>query len=76
MKALLLILIRGYRYLLSPFLANHCRFHPNCSSYAEQAICRFGPLRGGWMMVTRLCRCHPWHEGGMDPVPEKTGRDK
>jgi len=70
MRHLLLLLIRGYQYLLSPLLGSHCRFHPTCSSYAYQAISRFGALRGGWLALRRLGRCHPWHEGGIDPVPD------
>lgn len=71
MRRIFLLLIRGYRYLLSPFLGAHCRYHPTCSAYAETAIVRHGVIRGGSLAVKRLCRCHPWHEGGYDPVPEK-----
>jgi len=69
MKTLLLGAIRAYRYALSPWLGNQCRFYPTCSAYAEEAIGRHGALRGGWLTVRRLGRCHPWHPGGMDPVP-------
>ncbi|HEB66695.1 MAG TPA: membrane protein insertion efficiency factor YidD [Gammaproteobacteria bacterium] len=71
MRTILIAFIKAYRYLLSPFLGNNCRFHPTCSEYAETAIRRFGPLRGTWLGIRRLGRCHPWHEGGIDPVPEK-----
>lgn len=71
MRTILIAFIKAYRYLLSPFLGNNCRFHPSCSEYAETAIRRFGPLRGTWLGIRRLGRCHPWHEGGIDPVPEK-----
>jgi len=71
MRTILISIIKAYRYLLSPFLGNNCRFHPSCSEYAETAIRRFGVLRGGWMSVRRIGCCHPWHEGGIDPVPEK-----
>ncbi len=71
MRTILIAFIKAYRYLLSPFLGNHCRFHPTCSEYAETAIRRFGPLRGTWLGIRRLGRCHPWHEGGIDPVPDK-----
>ena len=71
MKTLLTILIRLYRYGFSPWLGQHCRFHPSCSCYAEQAITTHGALSGSWLALRRLCRCHPWHAGGYDPVPEK-----
>lgn len=73
MQALLLLLIKLYRYLISPWLGQHCRFHPSCSAYAMTAIERFGPLQGSYLALTRLCRCHPWHAGGYDPVPDKHG---
>jgi putative membrane protein insertion efficiency factor len=73
MRVVLLTTIRAYRFLLSPWLGQHCRFYPTCSSYALTAIERFGVLRGGWLSVLRLLRCHPWHAGGVDPVPEKSG---
>lgn len=72
MRSLLIALIRGYRYLLSPWLGASCRFHPTCSCYAITAIERFGALRGGWLALRRIGRCHPWHAGGIDPVPDKT----
>jgi putative membrane protein insertion efficiency factor len=62
-------LVRGYRYFISPLLLPACRFHPNCSAYAEQALQCHGALRGGWLAARRLCRCGPWHPGGFDPVP-------
>lgn len=71
MQKILILLIGAYRYLISPFLGNNCRFHPSCSCYAHQAIERFGAWQGSWMALRRLGRCHPWHEGGFDPVPEK-----
>lgn len=69
MQTVILGLIRLYRYCISPLLGPNCRFHPSCSSYAEEAITRFGPLRGGWLALKRIGRCHPWHVGGHDPVP-------
>jgi putative membrane protein insertion efficiency factor len=69
MSALLQALVRGYRYFLSPLLAPACRFHPSCSAYAEEALQRHGALRGGWLSARRICRCGPWHPGGVDPVP-------
>ncbi len=69
MSALLRALVRGYRYFLSPLLAPACRFHPSCSEYAEHALQEHGALRGGCLAACRLCRCGPWHPGGIDPVP-------
>ena len=62
--------IRAYRYLLSPWLGHQCRFEPSCSVYAEQALQRFGVLRGSYLAICRLLKCHPWHHGGFDPIPE------
>lgn len=70
MKRLLLALIAGYRYLISPLLGNHCRYHPSCSAYAHEAIETHGALRGVGLALRRLARCHPFHAGGYDPVPE------
>ncbi len=71
MRKVLIFLIGAYRLLISPYLGNNCRFHPSCSCYASEAIGRFGPWRGSWLALRRIARCHPWHEGGLDPVPEK-----
>lgn len=71
MRTLIILLIKAYRYLISPLLGNNCRFYPTCSSYAQEAVSRHGALRGTWLALRRLSRCHPWHEGGFDPVPEK-----
>lgn len=76
MRALLIGIIKTYRYVVSPWLGNRCRFYPSCSCYAEEAVARFGALRGGWLTVRRLARCHPFCAGGVDPVPEETGREK
>jgi uncharacterized protein len=64
--------IRAYRYVLSPMLGPTCRFYPSCSHYAEEALHQHGALRGSYLTVRRLLRCHPWHEGGYDPVPSRT----
>lgn len=69
LKRLLIGCIHVYRYLISPLLGPHCRFHPTCSVYAIEAIEQHGPLRGIWLAVRRIARCHPFHPGGYDPVP-------
>lgn len=61
--------IRAYRYLISPMLGPTCRFYPSCSCYAEEALRQHGAARGTYLTVRRLMRCHPWNEGGFDPVP-------
>ena len=66
--AVLLALLRAYRRVLSPLLPPHCRFAPSCSEYAEQAVAAYGPLRGGWLALRRLARCHPYNAGGYDPL--------
>jgi putative membrane protein insertion efficiency factor len=71
MQALLVAIITFYRYLISPWVGHHCRFEPTCSVYALTAIERFGAARGAGLAARRLAKCHPWHEGGFDPVPEK-----
>ena len=71
MRWFLIGLIKVYRFLLSPWLGGHCRFHPTCSCYAITAIERYGALRGSAMAIRRLLRCHPWHPGGIDEVPDK-----
>jgi putative membrane protein insertion efficiency factor len=72
MRTLFIALIRIYQYLLSPLFGSHCRFHPSCSNYAAEAIRIHGPWRGLWLALRRLSKCHPWHAGGFDPVPEKS----
>jgi hypothetical protein len=69
MRKLLIGLIRAYQYLISPLLGSHCRYYPSCSHYAAEAVETHGALRGSWLALRRLLRCHPWHEGGVDPVP-------
>ena len=68
MKAVLIALIRGYQLVISPMLPPACRFTPTCSTYTLEAVRRYGALRGAYMGVRRLLRCHPFHPGGYDPV--------
>jgi putative membrane protein insertion efficiency factor len=75
MQKVLVLAIQGYRYLLSPLLGSHCRFYPSCSAYALTAIRRYGAAHGTWLSVCRLARCHPWAEGGYDPVPVRDPDD-
>jgi uncharacterized protein len=67
-------LIRAYRYLVSPLLGPQCRFYPSCSVYCEEAIRAHGCIKGPWLGLRRLCKCHPFHPGGLDPVPRSGGR--
>jgi putative membrane protein insertion efficiency factor len=69
--AVLLRLLRAYQLMLSPFLGQNCRFYPTCSNYALEAIGIHGARAGFWMAVKRVCKCHPWHPGGVDLVPPK-----
>ncbi|MDO5691901.1 MAG: membrane protein insertion efficiency factor YidD [Pseudomonadota bacterium] len=73
-RALLIGLVKGYRLLLSPWLGSSCRFAPTCSLYALGALERHGALAGSYLTLARLARCHPWCEGGCDPVPEHPPR--
>jgi putative membrane protein insertion efficiency factor len=71
-RALLLLLVKLYRRILSPILPRSCRFSPSCSAYALEALERHGAARGTYLTVKRLLRCHPFHPGGLDPVPAPT----
>jgi putative membrane protein insertion efficiency factor len=75
MKTVLLALLRAYQLGISPFLGQNCRFYPSCSQYAAEAIREHGALKGGLLATGRLCKCHPWHPGGVDPVPKKRSRN-
>ncbi|NJL48245.1 MAG: membrane protein insertion efficiency factor YidD [Leptolyngbyaceae cyanobacterium SM2_5_2] len=70
LQTLLTRLIQGYRMVLSPLLPPTCRFTPTCSQYALDAIARYGAWKGSWLAIRRILRCHPFHPGGYDPVPE------
>ena len=69
MSKLLVWILRAYQVLLSPMLGQRCRFYPSCSHYAIEALRTHGAARGSYLAARRLCRCHPWNEGGLDPVP-------
>ena len=69
MKNILIVLIKGYRKFISPLFPPSCRFQPTCSQYSLEAIERFGPIKGSWLGIKRILRCHPLHPGGYDPVP-------
>jgi putative membrane protein insertion efficiency factor len=71
LKYLMIKLVRGYQLLISPFLGNNCRYTPTCSAYTLEAMEKWGPWRGLWMGIRRIGRCHPFHAGGYDPVPER-----
>ena len=75
MRLILQTLIRGYQLIISPWLGPRCRFYPSCSQYAHEALAVHGALRGSWLALRRLSRCHPWHPGGLDPVPRTPHRN-
>ena len=70
LKAVFLSLIRGYQRFLSPALGSNCIYQPTCSRYTYEAIEKHGVWRGSWLGIKRIARCHPFHEGGYDPVPD------
>jgi len=68
MKKIFIAMIRIYQWTLSPFIGQQCRFYPTCSNYGLEALQKHGAIKGTWLTVKRICRCHPWHSGGIDPV--------
>jgi putative membrane protein insertion efficiency factor len=74
MKTVLRFLLRFYQLVISPMMTPSCRFYPSCSNYALEALQVHGAGKGSWLAVKRVCRCHPWHEGGLDPVPPAEGK--
>ncbi|WP_066063240.1 membrane protein insertion efficiency factor YidD [Neobacillus soli] len=71
LKKIFLAMIRFYQVAISPLKPPTCRFYPTCSHYGFEAIQRFGAFKGGWLTIKRISKCHPFHPGGLDPVPEK-----
>lgn len=69
LSQILILFIKGYRLVVSPYLPNSCRYNPTCSQYGIDAISKHGPLKGSWLTVKRILRCHPWGGHGYDPVP-------
>jgi hypothetical protein len=69
LSQILILFIKGYRLIVSPYLPNSCRYNPTCSQYGIDAISKHGPLKGSWLTVKRILRCHPWGGHGYDPVP-------
>ncbi len=65
--------VKGYRLVISPLIGSNCRFHPTCSSYALEALDKHGAIRGGWLALKRITKCHPWGGSGIDNVPPKRG---
>lgn len=72
MRYVFIFIVRAYQVVLSPLLPAACRYHPTCSHYAIEALEKHGAIRGGWLAVKRIARCHPFRPGGFDPVPEPT----
>ncbi|KOP83851.1 membrane protein insertion efficiency factor YidD [Cytobacillus solani] len=76
LKQLMIGVIRFYQIVISPLKPPTCRFYPTCSHYGLESVKRFGALKGGWLAIKRIVKCHPFHPGGFDPVPEKSPKIK
>ncbi|MCL6573240.1 MAG: membrane protein insertion efficiency factor YidD [Bacillus sp. (in: Bacteria)] len=76
LKKAFLAIIRFYQLVISPLKPPTCRFYPTCSHYGLEAVQRFGALKGGWLTIKRILKCHPFHQGGMDPVPKKWNEEE
>ena len=76
MRFVFLAFIRVYQLAISPLLPRACRFYPSCSQYAREAIEKHGAVRGVWFTARRISRCHPWHPGGVDLVPDRVSRSE
>lgn len=69
MRVILLWLVRFYQYAISPMIPPRCRYSPTCSQYTVEALQKYGAIKGSWLAIRRICRCHPWGGSGHDPVP-------
>ncbi|MFE8698159.1 membrane protein insertion efficiency factor YidD [Cytobacillus sp. FJAT-53684] len=76
LKKIMIGFIRFYQIVISPLKPPTCRFYPTCSHYGLESVKRFGAIKGGWLAVKRILKCHPFHPGGFDPVPEKSPKKK
>jgi len=69
LSKILVVLLKGYQWAISPLFGANCRFYPTCSQYAIEAVQEYGPFSGSWLSLKRLFKCHPYHPGGYDPLP-------
>ena len=75
LSAVLIVLVRGYQVLISPWLGSNCRHQPTCSVYMIDALVMWGPVKGTWLGIRRISKCHPWGSAGYDPVPSRSRKD-